>query len=211
MTLRDGPDRYGLVSLILHWGLAGSMLASWLLGQLDEEGGGFALHVSLGLLALAFAGGWLVWRLRMPRPQPVVSSPLERTLARTVQAGLVATALIGALSGILAQRAEGDAVRFFGVPVAVPEMPSPVPAARADGDGERWGDLWDEEESAGETAGSGSGEFWEELHELVVQPLFLLLLALHLAGVVKHHLWDGVPILRRMLGCPLLPAGPPGH
>lgn len=184
MVLLDRHDRYGAVSIVLHWALAASMLLAWLFGQLGDPRGArelFLLHHSFGLLALVFALALAIWRLFVPRPQPVVKSPLERILARTVQAGLLVLAVAAPLAGIVAVQSAGRPVLFFGIEV----LPgSAAPAAPA-------GELH---------------EAAEELHELLVVPLFLLLLGLHVAGVVKHHLIDRVPVLRRMLGRPALPA-----
>lgn len=215
MVLLDRHDRYGAVSIVLHWALAASMLLAWLFGQLGDPRGApelFQLHNSFGLLALVFALALVIWRLFVSRPEPVVKSPLERILARTVQAGLLAVAIAAPLSGIVALQSEGRPVRFFGIEVLSGNAPSarwldgatrvlPTPA-HADEDREE-----EEHAYAGGYREEGeAGEAAEELHELLVVPLFLLLLGLHVAGVAKHHLIDRVPVVRRMLGRPALPA-----
>jgi len=183
MDLLDRRDRYGAVSVALHWGLAGSMITAWICGQLGDPREArelFLLHHSFGLLALGFAVLLVLWRLFVRRPEPVTRSPLETVLARIVQAGLPALAVAAPLAGIVALQSAGRPVQFFGVEIL-----------------------------SGSGAAGPSGELdeaAEEVHELLVVPLFLLLLGLHVAGVVKHHLVDRVPVLRRMLGRPAAPA-----
>ena len=208
MVLVDRPERYGWVSIILHWGLAATMLTSWAAGLLEEDSAAFELHVVAGLLALAFAILWLLWRLWAPRPAPLTRHPWEHRLARLVQAGLLLVAIGSGVSGLLALEGEDMPVPGASWFAAAGTWLDPVPAVRADGDAWDEEEMWEVEEDEGIF-----GELGEESHGFLAQLLFPLLLALHLAGVIKHHLLDGVPVLRRMLGQPVAAAptaAPPG-
>ncbi len=198
-ALRDTPEGYGLVTRALHWSVAALMIGNFALGLLGEEAEGsglvYDLHVSLGLLTGVLVVIWILWRLANPKPEPLSRSPLERGLARGVQFALLLLTLLIVASGVGGVLGEGRPLSFFGVDLAAASS-SPVPY----GEPSLRNGWFEEEEYEDEYGETEAGEFWEELHELLSQPLFLLLLALHLGGVLKHHFVDRDRTLARMLG-----------
>ncbi len=202
IALRDTPEGYGLITRTLHGSVAFLMIGNFALGLLGEEEEGsnlvYDLHVSLGLLTGVLVVIWILWRLVNPKPEPLSRSPLERSLARGVHVALLLLPLLIVASGIGGILGDGRPLTFFGVELAAgpPASSAPaLPGAPFLRDG--WFEEVAYEEEEGEAEG---GAFWGELHELLAQPLFLLLLALHLAGVLKHHLVDRDRTLERMLG-----------
>ncbi len=204
VALRDTPEGYGLVTRILHWSVAALMIGNFALGLLGEEVEGgrslYELHVSLGLLTGLLVIVWILWRLANPKPEPLSRNPVERGLARGVHLALPLLTLAIVASGVGGVLGEGRPLVFFGVELAAgaPSRPTLAPYGEDVFRGGRYGEEEDEfEEAYGETE---AGEFWEELHEFLSQPLFLLLLALHVGGVLKHQLVDRDGTLGRMLG-----------
>ncbi len=199
-TFRDTPESYGLVTRSLHWSVAVLMIGNFALGLLGEEENPeiYALHISLGLLTGALILFWIFWRFANPKPRSLSNSPLERGLARGVHLALMLLVLLVVASGVGSVLGEGRPLTFFGV-----ELVTGGPRAQPDifgGAPPRYGWFEEEEEFEDEYGETESGEFWGELHEFLAQPLFLLLLALHVGGVLKHHLVDRDGTLRRMLG-----------
>ncbi len=199
--LRDTREGYGLVTRALHWSVAGLMIGNFALGLLGEEAEGsslvYDLHVSLGLMTGALVGVWILWRLMNPKPEPLSRSPLERGLARGVHVALLLLTLLIVASGIGGVLGEGRPLTFFGVELAAGSPASSAPLLYSEPSLRNgWFEEGGYEEEYGEAEG---GEFWGELHELLSQPLFLLLLALHVGGVLKHHFLDRDRTLARML------------
>ncbi len=201
VVLRDSSTRYGLVTRALHWSVAALMIGSFALGLLGEEAEGgslvYDLHVSLGLLTGVLVVIWILWRLMNPKPEPLSRSPLERGLARGVHVALLLLTLLIVASGVGGVLGDGRPLTFFGVELAAG---SPAPSAPVLYGEPSLRNGWFEEEYEEEYGEAEGGEFWGELHKLLSQPLFLLLLALHVGGVLKHHFVDRDRTLARMLG-----------
>lgn len=139
------------------------------------------IHHTLGFLLLAAGLGWLIARLRTPRPPPESRSALERIAAAAVHLALGALLLLIPWSGWTALSALEDSAQyglthiwFFGFDRLLPRIWTPLPA----------------------TDPAGYGRF-ARLHEwfLIVAGL---LLALHVVSALWHHFARRDGVLRRM-------------
>ncbi len=115
-------SRYSAPAMALHWVQA--ILIVWLfwLGwtMLELPKGGpersaaFALHKSLGLLALLLVTLRLVWR-RITPPPPLVGDAREVRLAKAVHHVLYLLLLLLPLAGYLSSSFTEYPMRFFGI------------------------------------------------------------------------------------------------
>ena len=95
-SLRDGPAKYGWISIVLHWAAAVAVVTLWFLGQsiyassVDDVDSRRNLHVSFA------AGCWLLvairiaWRLRAGHPRLHGQSRFIRRIARTAHYTMLA-------------------------------------------------------------------------------------------------------------------------
>ena len=180
MQLRNSPSRYGVVSIVLHWGVALAVfglfgLGLWMVG-LDYYSAWYRTaphwHKGLGVLLFAVLLARLAWRLGGTPPEPVEgSSVATRRLAALAHGGLYLLLLAVPLSGYLISTANGRPVEVFGW-FSVPAVLSGLP---------------DQADLAGLA------------HRYLAWGL-VLLAGLHAAAALKHHVIDRDPTLVRMLG-----------
>ena len=161
------PARYSAGAILLHWALAALLLFQLALGwRLEDLPKGaaqftaFQLHKSVGISILLLSLARLGLRLAKPRPAEAEASPAIRWLARTVHTLLYGVMIGGPLTGwIMVSTAKVKlSTMLFGT-VPWPHLPL----------------------SAGWNGPA------KEAHALLA---FLLvgLVALHVAGALKHHL-----------------------
>lgn len=123
MTLKSGPDRYGLMAVSIHWATAALILILVLSGfraanALDPAAKAAVLraHIPIAVAALAltvFRIGWWSWFDR--RPIPVAGSPRWQELsARAVHILLYAAVLAMIASGAGMIVLSGAAPFIFG-------------------------------------------------------------------------------------------------
>jgi len=173
---RNTPTRFGLVTRVLHWGMALAIIAMLVLGtRLEDMQPGLAnlwlysLHKSIGLILLALVPVRLIWHRISPPPAPQ-GTPGDWTirLARTAHRVFYLLLLAIPLSGWVASSASGLDVMLFDRWVIPPIAPV----------SEAW-------ENAGWAA-----------HGLLTK-LLMGVLALHVLGAVKRQI-DGDGTLTRM-------------
>lgn len=177
MNLLNTDTRWGAISQLLHWLMFLLILGAWFAietrGEFPKGSAArsewMLLHKSLGVSVF-----FLVWlrigaRLAQVTPKEAGAGSAA-LLARLVGVGLYALMILLPLSGILMSNFAGKPVAWFGVV----ELPALVGV---------------NEEIA---------ESLEEVHEAGFA-LLLILLALHVAGALKHHFVAGNDTLRRML------------
>ena len=129
MPLRDEPQRWGSVSIALHWLTFLLVLGMATLGLLmvDLPNGPaklqwYALHKSVGLTVLALTALRLAWRAFGQRPQPLPFKPdWQHQVARATHAALYALLVAVPLSGWWFNSAAGFPLRWFGL-VALPRL-----------------------------------------------------------------------------------------
>ena len=171
MQLWNTTERYGLVSKLLHWGIAALFFVQFVIGDLmdDDDPSQLGLHTSLGiLLALLVLIRVPVSKLQTQPAYPPHMGPWECRLADLMKMALNLGVLLVAAFGYLAITTKGEAPLFFGIP-----MPVLI------GDNHLL------------------HEFFKEGHELLAW-LLLMLVGVHVAAALKHHFIDGDDVLRRM-------------
>ena len=176
MAWRNSPTRFGLVTRLLHWGMALAILAMLAFGTriAGMEPGlanlwMYGLHKSIGLILLALVVLRLIWHRFSPPPAPQ-GAPGDWTqrLARATHGLIYLLLLAIPLSGWIASSASGLDVMLFDRWVIPPIAPV----------SEAW-----------ETAG------WAA-HGLLTK-LLMGVIALHAAGALKRQM-EGDGTLTRM-------------
>lgn len=180
MPMRNTAQRYGLVSVCLHWLMALGVFALIALGLWMTDLTYYSpyytsapfWHKSVGLFLAALLVLRLGWRLINSKPEAVPGHKRwEITLSALVHALLYLLLGIIVISGYLISTAKGQGINLFGwfeVPALVTGLPQQADRA-------------------------GAVHYWVAMGVLG-------LVALHALGALKHHLLDRDDTLRRMLG-----------
>lgn len=177
MTLRNTRRAYGWAAIALHWISAVGVVALYLLGERMEEAPDRAaklaaqgLHVSVGVLLFTFLAARLLWSASQPRPAPLELDRRLAFLAKAVQALFLLMILVLIVTGPLAVWSTGRPLMVFDL-FAIPSPMSRSPALH---------------EAAEEIHGAATKLFWP-------------LIALHVAGALKHLVFNRDRTLQRML------------
>ncbi|KQT85144.1 cytochrome b/b6 domain-containing protein [Aurantimonas sp. Leaf443] len=175
-TALPAPPRYSRAARVLHWVVALLVFAVWPLGFVisfireDAKLGFYLLHESFGFLVLWAMLARVLVRARTRPPEMIAVSPGERALAKGVHALLYAALLAMPAIGFLATNAHGFPLRLFGL------VPIPSPLGKA----------------------PEIAPYLSAAHTALAYAI-LVLLALHLAGVFRHHVLKRDATLQRML------------
>jgi cytochrome b561 len=215
MRLADTRQGYGLVTIALHWLVAGFTVYLFVNGHDLEEGdergreglaravgngaravgegarqfsegarqfaeGGRefiaanifnprALHISIGVIAIVFIVGRIIWRMTQGSPPKGNESPLLNVVAVAVQWGLLLALLVLAVSGPMLAWSAGQPIRVFDW-FAIPSPGIPFAIRRT----------------------------VQIVHSLAANAL-VPLVGLHILGALKHAFIDRDGVLRRML------------
>jgi len=128
-------DRFGLISIGLHWIVAltifGLFGLGWYMVDLSYYDRLYntlpAIHKSIGILLMFVFVFWVFWRMINLAPKPVESTSrfevIAAKLVHLVLAGLIALILV---SGYLIPTAEGVSISVFGwfeVPATITSIP----------------------------------------------------------------------------------------
>ncbi len=178
MNLRNTAERYGTLSMLLHWGMALIMIGLLALGLTmtelpdgDPKWQWYGLHKSFGMLIPLLAVVRVWWLTSHPRPElPDNLQPWEKIAAHATHGLLYLSMFLLPLSGYVDSSAGGYHLSFFGlfdVPKFIPKSETLEQIAVA-------------------------------VHETLAYGL-MAVLALHLGAVAKHHLILKDGVLRRML------------
>lgn len=177
MKLRNSTEEYGLVSRLLHWTIAAGVLGMIVLGTriaaMEPSLSNlwlYGVHKSIGLSLLALVLIRLLWHQASPVPRPFgPPGTWQMRTARMVHGLLYVTMIAIPLSGWVASSATGIETVVFGT-LVVPSIAPPSEFISI------WGF-------------AVHGALWKVL---------VLLLALHVAGALRHGFGrDGA--LRRMI------------
>jgi len=178
-------DRYSNVAIVLHWVIAAcivfQILLAWRMDDLKTPLG-FALiqlHKSVGITILLLSLVRLGWRLANPPPREVGLNRWEATLSKITHLGFYGIMIGMPITGWIMVSASRISIPtvLFGV-VPWPHVPGLAHLA--------------------EPAKSAWRAIGHEGHEWLAFGTYLLLL-LHVAGALKHQVFDREsPILARM-------------
>ncbi|WP_373018144.1 cytochrome b [Thiomicrorhabdus sp.] len=178
MELKNGINSYGLVSRANHWISAllfiGLIALGIYMGDLPkgpEKLELYNLHKSLGIGLLALMVLRLIWLKVSPNPSQISYSKFEHILGHAVKGILYLAMLMMPISGWIMSNSGGHEVAFFDLFV----LPTIV----------------GENEMLHEIA--------EEIHEIGGYAM-IAVIALHIAGALKHHIVYKDETLKRMLG-----------
>lgn len=180
MQVRNTVDRYGVVTIGIHWlvaiavfGLFG--LGYWMVGLSyydDWYRAAPDIHRSIGILLLMAMALRFVWRFTNPVPRPLPNhSRFEVITAHTVHLLLYILVFLAMVSGYLISTADGSSISVFDW-FEVPSVTGRVKGM---------------EDTAGLV------HYWTTWAVVV-------LASLHGLAAIKHHLIDRDDTLRRMLG-----------
>ncbi|MFN3506447.1 MAG: cytochrome b [Allorhizobium sp.] len=161
--MADEGERYAGRLRLLHWLIAGLVLATWPLGLMigfvknDVKLDFYLVHESLGFLVL-----WLMLLrigVRLTSKAPLVEAPpLEKATAHLVHGLLYVFLIVMPVSGFLATNAHGFPLKWFGL-ITV------------------WSPIGKEPEIAFTLSAIHEWSAW----------ILLALFALHFAAVIFHH------------------------
>lgn len=178
MRRSDGAGvRYTRVAVVLHWSIAvlviGQFAWGWWMQEIPKQPVGprvdaFNLHKSVGMTIFALMALRLAWRWRHPAPPLPPMPAWQAAAARATHVLLYVALLLQPLFGYLGSEVSGYPVRYFGM-----TLPG-----------------W-----------AGKHESLKELlsaAHLVNSWVLATLVALHVAGVLKHELVDRDGLLSRM-------------
>ena len=180
LTLKNTPARWGLISMILHWGVALAVfglfgLGLWMTGLSYYDPWyktGPDLHRAIGVLVFIAVALRLVWRWWDGAPKNISGhSRWERKAAHTAHGLLYALLFTVMITGYLISTADGRPVSVFGL--------FDVPATLQG--------LKGQEDIAG-------------IVHLVLAIGLVAVAAVHAAGALKHHVIDKDETLKRMTG-----------
>lgn len=175
---RPAPQGYDKLQILLHWGvallIAGVFSLALIFDDMPLSPAKFGLiswHKWLGIIVLLLACARLAWRIIRGAPKADAALPAwQRGLATGVHHLLYLLMITLPLAGWLMSSAKGYSVILFG------KIPLP--------------DLVGKDEAL--------GHFFKEAHELMAWTLLVLVL-LHAAAAIKHHVIDKDTTLARML------------
>ena len=171
-------QRYTGVAIALHWLIAAAILGTFLLGQYmtnlqlsPAKLKLYSYHKWIGVTIFLLVLARIAWRLAHRPPPPPASMPAwQHSAASIAHFFLYALTLAIPVSGWLMSSASGFQVVYLGV--------IPIP------------DLMAKSKDAAQEL--------RQLHE-AFNWLMVLVVAMHVAAALKHHLMDRDDVLRRML------------
>ena len=179
-------SRYSAVAIVLHWLIAAAIvfqvIIAWRMGG-GRTPEGFALvqlHKSIGITVLLLSLARLAWRLtHRPPPPPAGMAAWEKALAKVAHVGLYVIMIGLPITGwimVSASRIQVPTLLYGAVPW--PHLPGLAHLA--------------------EPAKSAWHAFGETGHEVLAWGAYLLV-ALHVAGALKHQLFSkDEPVLAHM-------------
>jgi cytochrome b561 len=178
--IRNTRETWGWPARALHWIVAVMVLGLYAHGLWmedlapDQERFQLWLHAAVGITLLLLVGAGFVWWLLNRVPEPSADTPAWQHRAASMTHWALYALMFGTiLAGwaLTGSLREPVAIELFGF-IGVPQLLAP---------------------------GSGAHEFLEEAHEILANVL-IVLVGLHVAAALYHHLVLRDPVLWRMLG-----------
>lgn len=163
----NGISHYGWTTIMLHWIGAFAILVSYLTGEmLEDRGGGIGSHVSWAAVLAIPLIIRVIWRMVDGIRRTSDQPAIFYLASKIVMVGFLVTIAVSVVTGVLLPWSLGNPLEVFSL-----SIPSPLPRMR---------DLH---------------EVLEETHEVAVH-LFIPLVALHVAGALKHAFIDRDNVLK---------------
>lgn len=191
MRVRNAADRYGAIAKALHWSIALLFLGSyasvyfrqWFTEPKTEPNlAALHLHLSFGITIGVLVLLRVLYRLWDVQPHPLPAPAWQQAAARTVHALLYAAMIVMPITGYLGT---GVATEFFGLFV--------IP---------KFQDTWLFATLVQGWLGLSFQEFEKPIdviHKTAGAWVVWVLIAVHVAGALQHHLVRKDDTLRRML------------
>lgn len=178
MQIFNTVNRYGLVSVLLHWVMAVIVIGLLVLGLYMvslpiglQKLKLFGWHKAFGILILMLVSLRLGWRLSSTQPVlPAHMRHMERLAATTAHIALYFCMIAMPITGWLMSSAAELPVSFFGLFV-LPDLVSPNVVLR---------------------------DMLATIHQCLAYSL-IVLICLHIAAALQHHFYYKDDILTRML------------
>ncbi len=174
MSLKSNSDIYGPVARALHWSIALLFLCLLFSGFLSDDlpkPTTIMLHKATGILVFGLGVLRLLWWAADTNRPDDSDLSWEKWPARLTKWTLAALSVVMPLSGWLMSSASDKPIFFYGL-FQVPMLVAPDKAL---------------------------GHLFKESHE-TLGLIVVALLALHVAGAVRHHFITKDRVLLRMLG-----------
>lgn len=179
----DTPQTLSPVTITLHWIIALTMIALTGIGLYMSTYEFYPLydwHKTFGVLILLLVLPRLWWRMKNGWPTPVRAYPAhEQRLAHATHWVLIVATVLMPISGMMYSGLGGYGVKVFGW-VLIPGNKNP-------------------DTGQTEPFHAGLSALGQGVHEWLGYVL-VAAIVLHLAGALKHHLFDKDRTLLRMLG-----------
>ena len=178
-SLRNTQDRYGWITIVLHWVLAVSLIALYFLGDYMVDLGYYdtwyhrapQIHKEVGVMVGILMLLRLLWNMFQTSPKPLDETTVKANrLAKLAHYMLYGLVFLMVISGYLISTAKGQGIDVFGLF----ELPAFLP----------------NDKDRGELAG--------EIHELMGAG-FMILVGLHALAALGHHFFFKDGTLKRML------------
>ncbi|KJS39932.1 MAG: nickel-dependent hydrogenase, b-type cytochrome subunit/YceI-like family protein [Hyphomonas sp. BRH_c22] len=176
---KHSTSRYTAVAIALHWAIAALIIFMiWLGWNMEENETRYQLHKSIGITILLLTVARVVWRMLNPPPAlPADMKPLEKTASHYVHVGLYALMILMPLLGwVLVSVSKFQVPTVLFGTVSWPNLPFL------------------------------SGLRGNELVHAIIETLhskgawvIIALLALHVAGALKHEFSAEEGVLKRMI------------
>lgn len=177
--LKNTTQRYGWISISLHWTMAIAFIAMYFLGdwmvELDYYDEWYHkapdIHKSAGVLLVLLMVARFAWNHLHTRPAELGQQALMNRVARLGHLAFYLIVVLLFISGYLISTAKGKPIDVFGWF----EVPALLPAH------------------------SGRGDLAGEIHEWIALGFMLLAIG-HAAAALYHHFLLKDATLKRMLG-----------
>jgi len=178
MSLKNTSERYGIITILIHWLSALLVLFMLALGSYmvdlpngDPKWEWYGLHKAIGIIIISLTLLRILWKLiNITPPLPANTKRYESILSHSLHGFLYLLLILIPISGYIDSSAGGYGIHFFGL--------FDIPL------------LIDKNKELSDTAGMIHGYLGYAL---------VACIALHLAAALKHHFVLKDNILRRML------------
>lgn len=183
----DTDKKFSSLTIALHWLVAIGCIGLIALGiyMVNKEAWHlYHWHKSIGIMLFVVIIVRVVWRMKNGLPQPAApASPMAHQAAKAAHRLLLICTLAMPLFGMLYSGASGHGFGIFGLEL-LPNNPDPAKPGQVI-------PLSSDLATLGQSVHSWLGYF------------LLVLVVLHVAAALKHHLFDRDGTLVRMLGTDL--------